>query len=281
MASPTHCPDCRAQVRAQEKDCPTCGRFVGFPNIRAAEQPEELQALDGRYSAATLKAQGDGKQPAFTAYESALGSSVAVVCRSLDQAKALISSDSAVYTNFYHQVDSGGRRAEETSVEIRRQVTDARVFLNYPRQISFGALSLDGRGVTSYGACSLVLKPAMIAHRATVFEENTVEFCDRVCPEQTKPIPPGHRATWARRALLAVTKAEPQLEVHTLPGQFSRILMDGDRFVEVHVFGPFTRDSIDRLLIAKPTSKGDRAMVAGIRDVIQKDGLNIQVEEYT
>ena len=281
MVSPNNCPHCGSKVRAQEKDCPACGSFYGFPNIRAAEQPEEVRALEVRYADAWLKTQVENKVSPFAAYETALVNSTAVVCRSLDQAKALISSTSAVYVNFYHQIDSGGRRAEETSVETRRQITDARVFPSYHKDITFGALSLDGRGVASYGACSLVLKSVVIAHRATIFEENTVDFCDRECPEQTKAVPPGYRATWTRRAMLAVTKGEPQIDAKTLPENFPRILMDRNQFVEVHIFGPFTRDSIDRLLVAKPTSRSDKAMMASIRDVIDKDRLSIRVEEYT
>src|SRR5262249_43274090 len=142
--------------------------------------------------------------------------------------------------------------------------TDVRVFPSYHRDIRFGALSLDGKGVPLYGACSLVLKSAKIARRATVFWENTVDFCNRVCPEQTKPIPPGYRATWPHRAKLAAAKGEPLLDSQTTPAHFSRILLDGDRFVEVHIHGPFNRDSFDRLLVPRFSSKADRAMVAAI-----------------
>ena len=55
-----------------------------------------------------------------------------------------------------------------------------RVFPSYNHEIGFAALSLDGKGVLSYGRCSLVLKSIAIARRATVFWENTVEFCNRV-----------------------------------------------------------------------------------------------------
>ena len=281
MARPNPCTKCGAQVRAQEKDCQTCGLFFGYPNVRAAEETEEVEALDKRFDDAKRKAQSTGKGSTFSAYEIALEDSVAVICRSLDQAKALLSSESAVYNSFYNQVSSGGRRAEVTDVETHRQVTDARMFPNYHKDVCFAGLSLDGRGVVSYGACSLVLKSNVIAHRATVFWENTVDFCNRECPDQKKPIPPGYRATWPRRALLASVKAEPRLDPRPTLAQFPRILMDGDQFVEVHVFGPFTRESFDRLLIAKPATKIDRVMVAAIRDVIRKDGLAIKVEEYT
>jgi hypothetical protein len=199
----------------------------------------------------------------------------------LDYVKALLSSDSAVYISFYKQRSSGGRRAEDTPIETQREATDVRVYPSYNEEIRFAALSLDGKGASSYGGCSLVLKSIAIARRATVFWENAVDFCNRVCPEQTKPIPPGYRATWPMRAKLAAAKAEPSLDRQTTHEEFSRILLDGDRFVEVHIYGPLNRHSFDRLLIPKPSGKADRAMVAGVKDVIRKDGLGITVEEYS
>jgi hypothetical protein len=199
----------------------------------------------------------------------------------LDYAKALLSSESAVYTSFYRQRSSGGRRPEETPIETQRETTDVRVFPSYHEEIRFAALSLDGRGVRSYGACSLVLKSIAIERRTTVFWENAVDFCNRVCPKQTKPIPLGYRAPWALRAKLAAAKAEPVLDRQATHEEFSRILLDGDRFVEVHIYGPFNRDSFDRLLIPKPSRKDDRAMVSAIRDIIRRDSLGIKVEEYS
>ncbi len=154
------------------------------------------------------------------------------------------------------------------------------MFPSYHEEIQFGALSLDGKGVLSYGACCLVIKSVAIARRTSVFWENAVDFCNRVCPEQNKPIPPGHRAPWPLRAKLAAAKGEPLLDRQTALSEFSRILLDGDRFVEVHIYGPFNRDSIERLLIPKPVKKDDRAMTSAIRDVIRKEGLAISVEEY-
>ncbi len=280
MVPKLQCPTCGTEVRAHERDCRGCDSFCGYPNVRKAEEAEELKELEGRYQTARAAALGRDREPVFLAYETALADSVAVVCRSLDDVKALLSSESAVYISFYRQRSSGGRRAEDTPIETQREATDVRVFPSYHQEIGFAALSLDGKGVLSYGRCSLVLKSIAIARRATVFWENTVEFCNRVCPEQMKPIPPGFRATWPMRVKLAAAKAEPELDRQTTHEEFSRILLDGDLFVEVHIYGPLNRHSFDRLLIPKPAGKADRAMVSGIKDVIRKDGLGIRVEEY-
>jgi hypothetical protein len=281
MVPKLQCPTCGTEVRAHEKDCPSCASFCWFPNVRKAEEAEEVKALEERYESARASALGRDREPVFLAYEGALAGSVAVICRSLDQVKALLSSESAVYISFYKQRSSGARRAEDTPIETQRETTDVRVFPSYNEAIGFAALSLDGKGVLSYGRCSLVLKSIAIERRATVFWENAVEFCNRVCPEQKKPIPSGYRATWPMRAKLAAAKAEPVLDRQTTHEEFSRILLNGGLFVEVHIYGPLNRNSFDRLLIPKPSGKADRAMVSGIKDVIRKDGLGITVEEYS
>ncbi len=120
MAPKLLCPNCATEVRAHEKDCPSCFSFCWFPNVRKAEEVEELAELDNRYSSAVASAAGRGREAEFSGYESALSGSVAVVCRSLDQTKALLSSNSAVYISFYKQRSSGARRPEDTEIETQR-----------------------------------------------------------------------------------------------------------------------------------------------------------------
>jgi hypothetical protein len=75
---------------------PSCFGFCWFPNVRKAEELEERKELDRRYDLALAAATARGRGAVFSAYERATADSVAVVCRSLDQTKALLSKDSAV-----------------------------------------------------------------------------------------------------------------------------------------------------------------------------------------
>jgi hypothetical protein len=268
-------------VRASEKDCPTCASFCWFPNVRKASEPEEVAELTIRCDAAKALAESRGAGGSFAVYETELADSVVVVCRSLDQAKTLLSNDSSVYISYYGHRASGGRRAEETAIEIQREATDVRMFPSYHDEVRFGALSLDGRGVRTFGVCSLVLKSFTIQQRTSFFWENSVIFCNRVCPQQTDPIPAGFRAPWPTRAALAVAKGEPLLTGLSTSAEFSRILLDGDRFVEAHIYGPFNRESVDRILLPKTLVRSDRAMVSAIRDVIRQHRLGIKIEEYS
>src|SRR5580698_1865395 len=128
MVPKLQCPTCGAEVRAHEKDCPSCASFCWFPNVRKVEEAEERKALEVRYQTARSAALGRDRETIYLAYESALADFVAVICRSLDQVKALLSSESEVYINFYKQRSSGGRRAEDTPIETQREATDVRLF---------------------------------------------------------------------------------------------------------------------------------------------------------
>lgn len=108
------------------------------------------------------------------------------------------------------------------------------------------ALSLDGNVLKSYGDCSWVLREDMIAHRASLFEENSVLFMEHhdVAIAEAHKLPRGHRAVWAERSKLCVAKLAAKIGHETTDAEFPKLLLrdgrtpEGDEFVEVHVGGP-------------------------------------------
>ncbi len=102
---------------------------------------------------------------------------------------------------------------------------------------------MDGVGLDNYGECSLTARDDMIAHRATVFEENSVRFMERhkVAFAKAHNLPKGFRATWADRAELCVAKLAAAIDATTRPDDYSNLLLkpgrisDDDHFVEVHI----------------------------------------------
>src|SRR6266700_7051273 len=86
------CPRCGVPIRGNERNCPTCGNDVGYPNVRAAKEIEEKAALAKRYEKALQNASGRGCGDVVVAFLSALKSSVAVICRSPSKVKELVST---------------------------------------------------------------------------------------------------------------------------------------------------------------------------------------------
>src|SRR6202000_1371131 len=107
-----------------------------------------------------------------------------------------------------------------------------------------GVLSLDGVGCTWYGEYTMILRDEDISERTAVFEENPFFFFPRLKVFTGQPTPPGYRASWDRRHILAVAKLHHKIDVTTLDEEFAKILLDLDAnggsgdFIEAHFFGP-------------------------------------------
>jgi hypothetical protein len=257
------CPRCGTDVRGNERNCTSCGNDIGYPNVRAAKELQEKAALADRYKKALENASKRGCGDVVVAFMEELKSSVAVICRSVSKVKELVSSGNELYASFYQLVGAGARRLEGTKMDWERRTADSIIFPYYEQEVRFASLSLDGLGATAYGGCSMVLKDVAISERATAFEENSVFFCKRLNLGVANPLPPGYRATWEDRGMLATAKFEPRLTSSTTAAGFPAILVGstGQDFVEVHIFGTLDRGSIERILARKPTTEPDRILL--------------------
>jgi len=260
-----------------------CQCDCGYPNVRAADKPEEIRALEERFRIAEAKAAGRGCASVLADFRGSMLGAEAVLCRSLSVVQSLISSDNELYASFYDLVGMGARRPEDTPVELRRQLADDILFPHYRDKMRFAALSLNGRGVTRYGECNLALREAHIQDRATVLEENSLYFCSRWdLGVKSFTMPLGFRAPWNRRDQLAVAKLEPQLQVGMSSDSFAGVLVragassEEDDFVEVHVYGPLHRRSVSRLAIKKPQQKVDRAILRHIEAALNSIGATVE-----
>lgn len=204
-------------------------------------------------------------------FRAAVDHSRAVLCRSLGQVLSLVSSDNELYATFYGLVRAEARLPEDTLIERERLLADDLLFPHYKDAIRFAALSLDGKGVTQYGRCSVVLADASIRRRATVFEKNSVDFCREQAlgfssPAKSVRIPAGHRAIWEERGKLAAAKLESAITPATPEQGFPEILLNNDLrdFVEVHIYGPVHRRAIAAINITGGVHPSDEALMLEI-----------------
>jgi hypothetical protein len=280
------CPKCGEDVRDHERNCPVCNHDCGYPNVRAAERPEEIRALEERLRMAEAAAASRGCSSVLADFRGAVGSSEAVLCRNLSTVMSLISKDDELYASFYQLVGMGARRPAETPVERQRALADDILFPYYRDQIRFAALSLNGRGVPHFGDCSLVLKELPIQDRATVFEENSLYFCiERDLGLKRHTSPPGYRARWSHRDELAAAKLESALQPGTQAVGFAGIIMkpvakSGEAdFIEVHIYGPLHRRNIARLTARRPRNKPDAAILKRVESSLKSIGATVEIYE--
>jgi hypothetical protein len=156
--------------------------------------------------------------------------------------------------------------------------------VNSPRQAF--ALTFDGVGLDNYGECSMILKEAMIAHRASVFEENSVQFMDRhqIRVADANAIPRGYSAPWEDRNQLCTAKSAAGITRETRPEDHPGLLLaqgktsEDEIYVEVHIFGPMTVRTFEKVVIRSGGKAGAReSILDALRERLQKADVPLEI----
>jgi len=278
------CDHCGNAVPPSEVRCPHCAQPGLFPNVRAAASDAEKNALGSRYAYFLGEAERRGCRNAVLAFENAASRSQAVICRPPSEVLRLASSDRELYGTYYKALSAGVRLPEGNEWDQLRTQTDAALFPGYAADIRFGALTLDGSGPWNYGNCALVMRDDMIAHRATVFEENSAVFMkrQRIPMGEGASAALGFRATWEDRGKLAATKNANSIDANTTPAKYPGLLLTSDtttaddRFVEVHIWGSITRLTLEKVRARAPDSREERLTLDAARVMLARAGIPLE-----
>lgn len=253
-------PDCGHELPARASFCPHCGRPGLYPNVRAAADKDEVAALERRHADARAAADGRGCGAVADALLLAVEGSRAVIARPLGEIERLARNDHEVYSTYYKQVEAEIRLPDASQWDPMRRIAEEALFPGYKEEIRFAALTLDDRGPPSYGNCFFTLRASMIAHRATVFEENNVLFVKQrdLKFSELSDLPRGFRARWDDRGKLCFAKLGSSLQPAMTNADFPGVLLrpgkttSDDDFVEVHVWGPITIRAIEKIVLLDP-----------------------------
>jgi hypothetical protein len=253
------CEGCQNEIPQPAERCPHCGKPGIYWNVLAAEEPSEVSALDRRYANAKNDAASRKADGPLQDFESALAGSRAVIARSDRDVLRLATSTRQLYASYHELIEGGIRMPDGNEWDMLREMTDTVLFPKYKQNIKFGALSLDGIGLSNYGSCSIVLRDNMISHRTSVFEENSAIFMERhgVKISRNPNVPKGYRAVWGERAKLCVAKLAQRFDSGTVPGEYSRILLkqgatsSDEEFIESHTWGPITVLTMERVIVTE------------------------------
>lgn len=275
------CHNCQEEIPAHVRSCVVCGADVGYPNVRAASTSEEDSALELRVKEAKEYADSQGCANILKSFRDGISQSSAVLCCSLGKVNELLSSDNSLHQTFYQAIGSEGRLPEDNEWDKIRQPVDTLLFPYYYKEIHFGALSIDRRGVPSYGGYCMALKNISIKDRATVFEENSILFVKRHRIVAGDPVLLGYRAIWAKRDSLAVAKLGRRLTPKTKPTEFSKLLVSADAtdadFIEVHIYGMIHRRAIEHLSGHQPKQKADRVLLKSALNKLKQIGASSEI----
>ncbi len=269
MPTSIPCAECRNEISQPALCCPHCGRPGIFWNVIDANRADERTALKARYEAAKADALRRGADKAIHNFETVVANSKAVLARPIEDVQRLANSTRQLYLTYYQQVEAGLKLPDNDEWNRARELADTVLFPHYKQHIRFAALSLDGVGLSSFGFCSIELRDDMIAHRASVFNENSVLFMERhgVRVSRKRDFPKGYRAVWEERDKLCTAKLAACIDSMTAPNQYSNLLLaqgaspETHEFVEVHIFGPITVLTMAKVKVT-PAKAGPRAKIS-------------------
>jgi hypothetical protein len=287
MSLSRECASCKNSIPPHVIVCPHCGKQVGYPNVDAAADARERDALQLRYGEAFRDADSRGVADTLKRFEHAMAGTVAVMARSHLYLQLLVNGHNEIYSTYYKLTESEVRLPEGDKWDVLRGVVDSALFPNYREEIRFAALSLDGVGLSNYGDCSIKLRTDKIAHRATVFEENSITFMDRhnILVGETHKLPRGYRATWDERARLCVAKLYKYIDSSTQRDSYANILLhqgatsEDDQFVEAHIYGPMTALTIEEVIMTPGKRAPKPSIIKDLGEKLKKAGAALKVKK--
>ena len=275
-----NCPECSRPIQDSEgPNCPGCFiGHVGYPNVRRARSKVHVDALDQRYRLARSEAEARGAVSRFDQFANATAASQAVVNVERSFLIMLMTTDMP-YAAYRAQIVAGTRSRAKGDWDRQRAGVDGILFGTYDHEVRFATLTINRSGLTSYGEYSLVLKEDHIAERTSLLDENSYDFVRRHRLTPLEPIPTGHIAPWEDRGKLATAARASEITMTTIEADFPDILTQSegqretDRFVEAHIFGPFSRYTVAS--IEGPLSglkKRERAKLMAVKDFLEAAG---------
>ncbi len=276
------CNQCTNDVARHCVMCPHCEAFLGYPNVRAAQEPAETKELNQRYRVARDDVRTRSCEPVLDRFEEAVRQSKAVICRRWGALTKVSERSDDLFKTYYHQLAEKDRLPQDSHFDRARLAIDSTFFPYYYEHTNFAALSLNGTGPTSYGECSIVFREDSISHRTTVFEENTLVFCEKHPIRVGQAPPAGYRTVWEDRHRLAAAKLHTEIDDQTEPDSLPGILLkqkggtDTDEFIEVHIYGKLDLTAVECFIAPKPKRREDQVLAQRLKRKLHEAGAKIE-----
>lgn len=257
------CDTCAIVIPDTWPYCPHCGMPSRFPNRLAADRADEKSALDSDYNRCRDDAIRNGTIGQLDAFGELCRRSKAVFMCTFSKLLPIITNHTQLYADFYSLASLRcNPQTSEKNWEVLRLKAEADLIEGNPTElkIHYASLTVDESGLESYGECTVVLRDDMIGHRSTVFPENSALYFEK---NPGKPRA-GMRALWEDRHKTCVVKFASLVNAKTQNTDFASILVQGsvdgltDQMVEVHVVGPVTIRTFDKVRIPKPATMRTR-----------------------
>ena len=224
------------------------------PNVRECAARLERDVLQKRFDDARSKALKNKAKNEWQLLATCVeNESGVVVAMPAQIARSMASDPRTVYANYEALVGAGLRRPATQDNDRHRKAVASLLFGQADAQIRYGNLAISTETLGSYGDVSCRLRADAVKKRTSFLEENSYSFVLRHSIKAGDPIPPGYRAVWENRHKLALTKLGSRLKPGQRRDELRGLLVQssGDRssdeFIEAHIYGGFTVESIETM----------------------------------
>ena len=115
------CSECSSEISDNMANCPTCHLFIGYPNVRAVERKEEIDALEARYQKALNTAKAMGCEKAIQTFEKAMQGTFAVINVNIDFLQKFIKQDNELYSSYGLQIKGQSRKPDSENRKTKNE----------------------------------------------------------------------------------------------------------------------------------------------------------------
>ena len=267
-----YCPNCNhPHPQINLVTCLKCGHDLGAPNVNMVSTEEEINALQKRYEDALNEAglNGTGKIiNEFELYFNTHAKAIKNLPFAVLHAAAVYDTD---YQSYYRSVELGQRSIAKPTDDQKRSVLDSFLYGSYGKDMNYATLTLNNKGLYSYGDCAIIFNEDSIKFRSSVLEENSYKFVEtHKINFELLNIPPGYRSTWQNKLKLTIAKLYKRFKTNTIEADFASIVLhcngdrDLDQFLEVHIYKELTNLAVRAVFIPVPGNKNPDLYVKSI-----------------
>jgi hypothetical protein len=269
-----YCPVCNhAQSQINLTNCENCKHDLGAPNVNVVSTDDELTALQNRYNNARDYCVKNGTEDALNKFEDFFNRNVKAVKNLPFEILTAWLGNSGDLKSYHRAVEEGIRPIANLFNDRKRNVIDSYLYGTPGRDINFAALTLNDKGLDSYGTCRIILNDDSIKLRSSTLEENSYNFVKtHNINLETLDIPAGYRSSWNNKIKLAVAKIYKNLALGSEEKDFSNSVLlstgnqDKDEFIEVHIYKELSNLAIKTIFVPTPRMPDDKVYVEIIEE---------------
>lgn len=261
-------------------NCPTCGTFVGAPNVRQARAMRTF--LMGHYNQASAQLEDSDLIAERDQLESIVRDAFMTIAMDPPLLRNLAEGDS--YRSYYQSRDDRAREIAARRNQQNRSKVDNQLHAGYHDHIIHAALSPDGRHLSSYGSVGAVLRKGFHDQVSSLLRENDFDFYRRhelgnIDAEE----PMGWRAAWEDRTYLAVAKVAGQITPGMTATELADLIMcvgqdrQSDRFIEVHIYGRLGAADLAAIYCADTRNADDELDIRVAREKLEPLGIMFEM----